>query len=337
MPNSDALAAATQFIVQGRAPALARGCHRRGGCRHRRRGRAASSSTWCTCGCDHGRARRRDRSPRPRPLMASPCSRRRRRGAGLPRRDRRPARPSCSPTPRSTASTSSRSPATRLAHAPALPASSPPVPFPKPPPPAGLAGHPERFRVEGGTRITGVRVPRGERRGQPPPSSTATGPATSRPIRSGSAGPDLDPPYAGSASASRPVAPSRFDCRPRPRSPPEQIPEPLIDYLAKDYASFRQALLDLIRVAVSPTDRPPRGRPRHRAPRAPRVRGRPPELLPGRGGQRAAPRYRTPQLLGAAPRASRRLPHARRRQRAHVRPAPRRRSHRHAPCRRARR
>lgn len=40
--------------------------------------------------------------------------------------------------------------------------------------------------------------------------------------------------------------PSRFDCRSRSDCPPEHDEAPAIDYMAKDYASFRQALIDLI-------------------------------------------------------------------------------------------
>ena len=40
--------------------------------------------------------------------------------------------------------------------------------------------------------------------------------------------------------------PSRFDCRPEQVCPPAIPSEPDIDYLAKDYASFRRALLDFI-------------------------------------------------------------------------------------------
>src|SRR5713226_8224110 len=40
--------------------------------------------------------------------------------------------------------------------------------------------------------------------------------------------------------------PTHFDCRPREICPPLILNQPVIDYMAKDYASFRQALLDLI-------------------------------------------------------------------------------------------
>ena len=56
----------------------------------------------------------------------------------------------------------------------------------------------------------------------------------------------LDPPYAQVDFSFKTGCPSRFDCRPRHDCPADELPEPLIDYLAKDYASFRQALLDLV-------------------------------------------------------------------------------------------
>lgn len=38
--------------------------------------------------------------------------------------------------------------------------------------------------------------------------------------------------------------PSDFDCKPEDECPPENLPSPLIDYLAKDYSSFRRLMLD---------------------------------------------------------------------------------------------
>lgn len=40
--------------------------------------------------------------------------------------------------------------------------------------------------------------------------------------------------------------PTHFDCRVQQICPPQILTQPVIDYMAKDYASFRQALLDLI-------------------------------------------------------------------------------------------
>lgn len=42
--------------------------------------------------------------------------------------------------------------------------------------------------------------------------------------------------------------PSDFDCQPEDICPPEEWPQPQIDYLAKDYASFRRLMLDRLSV-----------------------------------------------------------------------------------------
>lgn len=44
--------------------------------------------------------------------------------------------------------------------------------------------------------------------------------------------------------------PSDFDCKPEDDCPPENLPAPLIDYLAKDYASFRRLMLDRLSVIM---------------------------------------------------------------------------------------
>ena len=43
---------------------------------------------------------------------------------------------------------------------------------------------------------------------------------------------------------------SEFDCEELPVCPPEQILEPQIDYLAKDYSSFRRLMLDRLRIVM---------------------------------------------------------------------------------------
>lgn len=55
----------------------------------------------------------------------------------------------------------------------------------------------------------------------------------------------LDPAFTRQPFSFKAGCPTDFDC-PEPVCPPEPAEEPLIDYLAKDYASFRQLLLDLI-------------------------------------------------------------------------------------------
>lgn len=44
--------------------------------------------------------------------------------------------------------------------------------------------------------------------------------------------------------------PSDFDCQAVRTCPPEALPEPLIDYLAKDYASFRRLMLDRMAIIL---------------------------------------------------------------------------------------
>lgn len=44
--------------------------------------------------------------------------------------------------------------------------------------------------------------------------------------------------------------PSEFDCRSERECPPEKLPEPEIDYLAKDYASFRRLMLDRLSIIM---------------------------------------------------------------------------------------
>src|SRR5262249_13902450 len=56
--------------------------------------------------------------------------------------------------------------------------------------------------------------------------------------------PFLDPPFSLAPINFKAGCPVDFDCPPAEVCPPEALDEPLIDYLAKDYASFRQLLLD---------------------------------------------------------------------------------------------
>lgn len=57
--------------------------------------------------------------------------------------------------------------------------------------------------------------------------------------------PDIDPRYAQvTFNFNIEDHPSDLDCRPALICPPEQVPPPEIDYLAKDYASFRRLILD---------------------------------------------------------------------------------------------
>ena len=56
--------------------------------------------------------------------------------------------------------------------------------------------------------------------------------------------PGFDPRYACLDFSFKVGCPSELDCKPQVICPPEQREEPEIDYLAKDYATFRQLILD---------------------------------------------------------------------------------------------
>ncbi|MEM7202440.1 MAG: baseplate J/gp47 family protein [Planctomycetota bacterium] len=120
-------------------------------------------------------------------------------------------------------------------------------------PPAGftddMAGHPERVDITGGVRITGIRVLSIEKHGteadvlvvecdQAGDYSTYTLTLT------GNA--KLDPVYSSAPFSFKASCPSSFDCATEVDCPDDPLPAPPIDYLAKDYASFRRALFDLL-------------------------------------------------------------------------------------------
>lgn len=58
--------------------------------------------------------------------------------------------------------------------------------------------------------------------------------------------PTLDPFFQSITFNFKAGCPSRFDCKPRSDCPPEALAAPAIDYMAKDYDSFRQALIDFL-------------------------------------------------------------------------------------------
>ncbi len=131
---------------------------------------------------------------------------------------------------------------------------------PKPPAPPLK---PENFLVEGGTRIQGVQVVSASSAGnvltlkvdRAGDFSTYTLRLVASPA--GGAAGDRQPPPDGfdqqlaAVDFSFKVAcPSDFDCRPDDSCPPARLAEPRIDYLAKDYATFRLLLLDRLSVLM---------------------------------------------------------------------------------------
>ncbi len=121
----------------------------------------------------------------------------------------------------------------------------------------GLTTHPERVIIEGGTRIIGIKVLQVvavddhleisvdqagdfsnyelligyERQGDGSLLHVIEG---------------LDEAFSRAVINFKAGCPVDFDCRQGEICPPDLVQEPLIDYLAKDYASFRQLLLDRI-------------------------------------------------------------------------------------------
>jgi hypothetical protein len=60
----------------------------------------------------------------------------------------------------------------------------------------------------------------------------------------------LDPFFAAVEFSFKVECPSDFDCKPKRICPPVRLPEPEIDYLAKDYNSFRQLMLNRMAVLM---------------------------------------------------------------------------------------
>ncbi len=130
------------------------------------------------------------------------------------------------------------------------------VHFVKPPTPPLTGITAANVHITGGVRVTDIRVdeplvfsgdvlevhvtPRGD-------YSTYTlslvGPG-GKPLEG------LDPVLASVAFSFKVECPSDFDCRPQRVCPPDARPELALDYLAKDYASFRRLMLDRLSVLM---------------------------------------------------------------------------------------
>ncbi len=116
------------------------------------------------------------------------------------------------------------------------------------PVPAGGYGfvlHPERISITGGVRIIGVQV-----------TSAVVAPPKAIDIVTSVGGdhspyvltlshPDLDPPLSQLPISFTATCPTDVDCGPDCTCVPEPVDEPLIDYLARDYSSFRRLLTDV--------------------------------------------------------------------------------------------
>lgn len=106
-----------------------------------------------------------------------------------------------------------------------------------------LAAHPEHVRISGGERVRNIRVGKVQRIGRhlrvrvDHPGDFST-------YRLALTDPRVDPAYSSVAFSFKAGCPTRFDCEADCDCEQPRLDEPQIDYLAKDYRSFRQALID---------------------------------------------------------------------------------------------
>jgi hypothetical protein len=108
-----------------------------------------------------------------------------------------------------------------------------------------IAAAPQEVTIQGGVRIkgiqvTGVTVESGHLR------VSVSQPGDFSQYTLAISDPGLDQAYAQVIFSFKAGCPSQFDCKPVTACPPSSVVEPIIDYMAKDYASFRQALVDYI-------------------------------------------------------------------------------------------
>ena len=155
-----------------------------------------------------------------------------------------------------------------------------------------LAAHPAQVRITGGERVAHIRVEHvAARRADPArPRRPQAGDFSTYTLTLDAIARDRPGLRRAWRSRSRPAArrastaPAACECEEIARRRPQ------IDYLAKDYRSFRQALLDRLPTRRPGLDGTPRGRSRHGAARVARVRRRPAVVSTGRGRERGVPR-----------------------------------------------
>jgi len=123
----------------------------------------------------------------------------------------------------------------------------------------GLIADPSPIRIHGGTRIIGVGVLGAalgaapnildvtvDQQGDFSPYLISIGWARDGAGTWRYAFDDVDRLFSVAAVNFRPGCPVDFDCKPADDCGPDALTEPALDYLARDYASFRQMLLDLV-------------------------------------------------------------------------------------------
>jgi Baseplate J-like protein len=108
----------------------------------------------------------------------------------------------------------------------------------------GIAAHPRRISITGGTRVTGIRTISATRRPDGSLEVRVDRPGDYSPYRLAIDSTSLDPFFRVSVFSFMAACPVDLDCPTDPECPPAERAEPAVDYLAKDYASFRRLLLD---------------------------------------------------------------------------------------------
>ncbi|MDP9422448.1 MAG: hypothetical protein M3Q19_06380 [Pseudomonadota bacterium] len=114
------------------------------------------------------------------------------------------------------------------------------------PPAASLAANSAAFRIDGGVRIVEVGVRSVEVMADPSRFvvfANKEGDLSTYWIRVDDAA--IDDERSEAAFSFRPGCRNDFDCRPRDDCEPADFVEPALDYLAKDYQSFRRLMMDL--------------------------------------------------------------------------------------------
>lgn len=110
----------------------------------------------------------------------------------------------------------------------------------------GLSADPGRVTITGGVRVVGIRVTQVERQPDGSLVLTASGGGDYSDYRLVILSSELDPFLRAVDFSFMATCPVPFDCKVDRYCPPAEYEEPLLDYQAKDYASFRRLMLDLI-------------------------------------------------------------------------------------------